>query len=411
MSDPLAGDTPATEDAPAPGSPLGARAEIVVDLDAVEHNVQTLAALVAPAGFMAVVKADAYGHGMVEVAAAARRAGAPWLGVATAEEALALRGAGDTGRLLCWIFSPGDSYAAALAADVDVAVYTVDQVAQVAAEARALGVQARVHLKIDTGLSRGGATRAQWPGLCAAARVAEADGALRAVGVWSHLVASDEPEHPANNAQAEIFAWALEQAAAAGLELEVEHLANSAAAIMRPDMHHSLVRCGIATYGLDPAPGITPDIGLRPAMTVRGRIALVKEIAAGDGVSYGHHWVAPEATTLGLVPLGYADGIPRAASPGAEVWVAGKRRPVRGRVCMDQIVVDLSGDLPEAGSEFVLLGPGTHGEPTADDWAAAIGTINYEVVSRLGGRLVRRHVGAAAASHQQETTPPGEQKG
>jgi len=350
---------------------------------------------------MAVVKADAYGHGMVPVAAAAREAGAPWLGVATPEEALVLRRAGDTGRLLCWIFAPGDSYDEVLDADVDVAAYTTAQLDDVATAARRLGVHARVHLKIDTGLSRGGATQAEWPGLCAHARALEETGALTVAGVWSHLVASDEPEHPANDAQADVFEWATKVALAADLDPEVRHLANSAAAIMRPEVRHDLVRCGIALYGLDPAPGTTPDIGLRPAMTVRGRLALVKSIEAGEGVSYGHAWVAPADTTLGLVPVGYGDGIPRAASPGAEVWVAGRRRPVRGKVCMDQLVVDLEGDLPEAGSEFVLLGTGEEGEPTAQDWAVAAGTINYEIVTRLGGRLARRHERTGGGREQQ----------
>ncbi|MFC6154324.1 alanine racemase [Nocardioides yefusunii] len=382
-----------------PGA-AGARAEIVVDLDAIEHNTRVLSALVAPAAFMAVVKADAYGHGMLEVAAAARRAGAPWLGVATAEEALTLRADGDTGRLLCWVFAPGDDYTAVLDADVDVAVYTPAQVAQVAETAERLGCVARVHLKIDTGLSRGGAREPEWPALVAAAKKAQDAGSLHAVGVWSHLVASDEPENPVTDLQAAVFDRAVAVAEQAGLALEVRHVANSAAAVLRPELRHDLVRCGIALYGLDAAPGVMPAIGLRPAMTVRGRLAMVKEIPAGQGVSYGHAWTAGRATTLGLVPVGYADGIPRAASPGAEVWVDGRRRPVRGKVCMDQIVVDLEGDTPAAGSEFVLLGPGTHGEPTADDWAAAIGTINYEVVSRLGGRLVRRHVGGSATSHR-----------
>lgn len=369
-----------------------ARAEIVVDLEAIAHNVATLRDVVAPAALMAVVKADGYGHGMVEVARVARAAGADWLGVATPEEALALRASGDEGRLLCWLAAPGDAYDDVLAADVDVAAYTPAQLDEIAAAA-APGVPARVHLKIDTGLSRGGATPGQWAGLCAHARELEESGAVRVVAVWSHLVASDEPEHPANSEQGKVFDWAVAVAEEAGLHLEVRHLANSAAAIMRPDLRHELVRCGIALYGLDPAPGITPDIGLVPAMTVRGRLALVKEVPAGAGVSYGHAWVAPAPTTLGLVPVGYAEGIPRAASPGAEVWVAGARRPVRGKVCMDQLVVDLEGDLPEPGSAFVLFGPGRDGEPTAQDWAEAVGTINYEIVTRIGGRMPRRYVG------------------
>src|SRR5690606_30908463 len=230
----------------------------------------TLRARVAPAALMAVVKADAYGHGMVQVAAAARAAGADWLGVATPEEAVALRAAGDTGRLLSWLTAPGDSYAELLAGDVDVAAYTMAGVDGIAAEAAAQGGVARVHLKIDTGLSRGGATRQQWPDLCAHARAVEQSGAIRVVGVWSHLVASDEPEHPANHDQAKRFNDALEVAREAGLEVEVRHIANSAAAVMNPEVRHDLVRCGIAIYGLDPAPGVTPDIGLEPAMTVQG---------------------------------------------------------------------------------------------------------------------------------------------
>lgn len=378
--------------------PAGPRAEVVVDLDALAHNVAVLRDRVAPAAFMAVVKADGYGHGMIEVAAVAREAGAEWLGVATSEEGLRLRSAGDTGRVLCWLFAPGDPYDEVVAADVDVAAYTTDALDEIAAAARATGTRARVHLKIDTGLSRGGASRDQWAALCAHARDLEQSGELLVAGVWSHLVASDEPGHPANAAQAGVFDWATKVAEQAGLDPEVRHLANSAAAIMAPALRHDLVRCGIALYGLDPAPGHTPDIGLRPAMTVRGRLALVKQAAAGDGVSYGHDWSADHATTLGLVPIGYGEGVPRAASPGAEVWVAGRRRPLRGRICMDQFVVDLEGDQPPAGAEFVLFGPGDDGEPTAQEWAEAIGTISYEVVTRLGGRLARRHVRGAGKS-------------
>ncbi|MBE7324927.1 alanine racemase [Nocardioides sp. Y6] len=370
-----------------------ARAEIVVDLDAVAHNVSTLRDLVAPAALMAVVKADGYGHGMSAVARTARAAGATWLGVATPEEALALRAAGDTGRLLCWLAAPGDSYEEVLAADVDVAAYDVAQFDEVAAAAGRAGVTARVHLKIDTGLSRGGATAEQWPGLCAHARQVEASGAVRVVGVWSHLVASDEPGHPVTDLQAKAFDEAVALAEKAGLQLEVRHLANSAAAIHRADLRHDLVRCGISIYGLDPAPGVPSPVDLVPAMTVQGRLALTKSVPAGAGVSYGHAWVATEETTLGLVPVGYGEGVPRAASPGAEVWVAGRRRPVRGKVCMDQLVVDLHGDSVAAGERYVLFGPGDAGEPTAQDWAEAAGTINYEIVTQLGGRLTRRYVG------------------
>ena len=370
------------------------RAEIVVDVAAIRHNVRILADLVAvdgPVQLMAVVKADGYGHGMAAVAEAAREAGAHWLGVATIEEALSLRASGDRGPLLCWLSAPGDDFAAAVAAGVEVTAYSVAELDEIAAVGGA-----RVQLKVDTGLSRGGAARGEWAGLFEAAAAHEAAGRVRVTGLWSHFAASDEPEHPANDAQEAAFREALELAAAAGLDPDVRHLANSAATILRPSSHFDLVRCGIATYGLDPAPGSSPRIGLRPAMTVRARLALSKPVAAGDGVSYGHTWHAEHDTTLGLVPVGYGEGIPRAAGNTASVWVQDARRPVRGRVCMDQLVVELHGERPPPGTEVVLFGPGDLGEPTAQDWADAVGTISYEIVTQVGGRLVRRHVDTEA---------------
>ena len=370
--------------------PVPHRAEIVVDLAAIRHNVRILKDLVSvdgPVQLMTVVKADGYGHGMVEAAAAARDGGADWLGVATIEEALALRAAGDRGPLLCWLSAPGDDFAAAVAAGVEVTAYSVAELDEIAAAG-----PARVQLKVDTGLARGGAGRADWEAFFAAAAAHEAAGRVRVTGIWSHLAASDEPAHPANDRQEATFRQALALAEQAGLDPDVAHLANSAAAILRPSAHFDLVRCGIASYGLDPAPGTSPRLGLRPAMTVRARLMMSKPVAAGDGVSYGHTWVAPADTTVGLVPAGYADGIPRAAGNTASVWVEDSVRPVRGRVCMDQLVVDLHGELPPSGTEVVLFGPGDLGEPTAQDWADAVGTISYEIVTRIGGRLVRRHV-------------------
>jgi alanine racemase len=372
-----------------------ARAEIVVDLDAITSNAQVLRALVAPAVLMAVVKADGYGHGMREVARAARRGGAAWLGVATLDEAMTLRADGDTGPLMCWLTVPGERYDDAVVADVDLSAYSVRELEEIAAAAGRVARVARVQLKIDTGLSRGGANRADWAGLVAHARGLETQGRIRVTGIWTHLVSADDPDAEVNDSQELAFSDAVAVAEAAGLEPEVRHAANSAAAVLRPSSRFDLVRCGIALYGLDPAPGHTPDLGLVPAMTVRGRVAMVKAVTAGTGVSYGHAWTADRDTTLALLPVGYAEGIPRAASPGAEVAVAGRRRPLRGRVCMDQVMVDLDGDLPEEGSEFVLLGPGLDGEPTAQEWAEACDTISYEIVTRLGGRLTRRHVGGA----------------
>ncbi|HSU03641.1 MAG TPA: alanine racemase [Nocardioides sp.] len=370
--------------------PVPHRAEIVVDVAAVRHNVRLLKDLVSvdgPVQLMTVVKADGYGHGMVECAEAARDGGADWLGVATLDEALALRAAGDRGPLLCWLTAPGDDFAAAVAAGVELTAYSVEELDEMAAVGGA-----RVQLKVDTGLSRGGAARADWESLFAAAAAHEAAGRVRVTGIWSHLAASDEPAHPANDAQEAAFRDALRLADEAGLDPEVSHLANSAATILRPSSHFDLVRCGIASYGLDPAPGVSPRLGLRPAMTVRARLLMSKAIAAGDGVSYGHTWSADRDTSVGLVPAGYAEGIPRAAGNTASVWVGDARRPVRGRVCMDQLVVDLHGELLPPGTEVVLFGPGDQGEPTAQDWADAVGTITYEIVTRVGGRLVRRHV-------------------
>ena len=371
------------------------RPEIVVDLAAIRRNIGILRDLVAPDGadVMVVVKADGYGHGLVESARAARQAGAPWLGVATIEEALQLRDAGDTSRLLCWLTLPEDDWAAAIERDVDVTAYTVAELAAIREAVR--GTPARVQLKIDTGLSRGGSTKDLWPDLLEAARAGEADGVWRVTGVWSHFACSDEPDHPANAAQEREFRDALAGAAAAGLTPEVRHLANSAGAILRPSSRFDLVRCGIAAYGLDPAPGLSPDLGLEPAMTVISPLALTKDLHAGASVSYGHTWTAPGETRVGLVPLGYGDGVPRHAGNTAEVWTGGKRRPIRGRICMDQFVVDLDDDAAAAGDEVVLFGPGTRGEPTADDWARACGTIHYEIVTRMGGRLSRRYTGAA----------------
>lgn len=369
---------------PVPAAPP----EIVVDLAALRHNVRRLRE-VAGVPTMTVVKADAYGHGMVEVARAAREAGAEWLGVATVEEAVALRAAGDEGRVLCWLHAPGQAFVPALAADVEVTASSLDELGRIARAAAEAGKVAAVQLKIDTGLSRNGATADAWPGLVARARAGEADGSWRITGIWSHFACSDEPEHPANVAQEQAFLAALAIAEAAGLRPEVRHLANSAAGILRPSSRFDLVRFGLASYGLDPAPGHTPDLGLVPAMTLRAPLVSAKPVPAGVGVSYGHTWIADATTTLGLVPLGYGDGIPRHASCRAQVLVDGKKRTMRGRVCMDQFVVDLDGDLPGAGTDVVLFGPGTAGEPTAQDWADAAGTISYEIVTRIGGRMTR----------------------
>jgi alanine racemase len=374
----------------------GARAEVVVDLDAIAANTATLRERVGRP-LMAVVKADGYGHGLVPAARAALAGGADALGVAVLEEALALRAAGVPAPLLAWLHAPGTDYAAALAADVEVSVNAEWALAEVVAAARATGRTARVHLFADTGLSREGATEADWPGLVSAAARARADGEVDVVGLWSHMAYADAPTHPTIGAQVRVFEEAVGIARAAGLTGARLHLANSAATVALPDTWYDMVRPGIAVYGLDPLGGDPAAHGLRPAMTVRASAALTKRVPAGVGVSYGHTYFPERETTLLLVPVGYADGVPRAAGNRAPVLAAGAHRTIAGRVCMDQFVLDVGDAEVRAGDEVVLWGPGDRGEPTAQDWADAVDTIHYELVTRIGGRFARRYVGSAGA--------------
>jgi alanine racemase len=368
------------------------QSEVRVDLGAIRQNVTLLRDAAPSAGVMAVVKADGYGHGMVPVARAALDAGAAWLGVATLDEALELRRAGITTPVLAWLLAPGLPLHDAIAADVDLSASSRGLLAELVAASRVAGRPARVHLKIDTGLSRGGATAAEWPGLVEAAAKAEADGRVEVVGVWSHFVYADAPGHETVDAQLAAFHDALGVAERFGITPRYRHIANSAATLTRPDTHFDLVRPGIAVYGLTPVPGM--DFGLRPAMTARARVILTKRVPAGQGVSYGHAYHTERETTLAVVPLGYADGIPRAASNAGPILVAGQQRRIAGRVCMDQVVVDCGDDPVHDGDEAVLFGPGDGGEPTADDWAAVLDTINYEVVTRFGSsRVPRVYVG------------------
>jgi alanine racemase len=375
------------------------RTEARVDLAAIRHNVGVLAERAATgAKVMAVVKADGYGHGLVPTARAAVEGGAAWLGVAFVEEALALRAARLDGPVLAWLTTPDEDLRPAVSAGVDLGVYSVAELAAAAAAATATDVIARVHLKADTGLSRGGAAVADWPELCEAAAKAEAEGTVRVTGLWSHFAFADGgPDHPTNSRQAGVFAQALEVATTAGLRPEVRHLANSAATLTAPTTHYDLVRPGLAVYGLSPIPQVSSpaDLGLRPAMTLLSTVALTKRVPAGSGVSYLHRYTTDAETTLALVPLGYADGIPRTATNTARVQVAGVRRTIAGTVCMDQFVLDVEDDPVAAGDEVVLFGPGTAGEPTAQEWAEWLGTINYEIVTRVGARVPRTYVEAS----------------
>jgi alanine racemase len=373
-------------------------AQATVDLAAVRANVAALRART-PAEVLAVVKADGYGHGLLACARAAVEGGATWLGTALLGEALELRAAGVSGpRILAWLTGPGEHWAEAVRADIDLSASAPWALEEIAEAARGADRPARVHLKVDTGLGRGGAAPADWAELVTAAAKAEAGGAVRVVGVWSHLAYADAPGHPTVARQAAAFEAAVADAERAGLRPEVRHLANSAATLTAPQHHYDLVRPGLAVYGLSPVPDVAGPaaFGLRPAMTLRAGLILTKRLPAGSGLSYGHAYTTDRETTVGLVPLGYADGVPRNAGNVGPVLAAGRRRVVAGRVCMDQLVLDLGDDPAAAGDEVVLFGPGDAGEPTAQDWADATGTISYEIVTRIGARVPRRYVGGPA---------------
>ncbi|WP_194817433.1 alanine racemase [Nocardia sp. XZ_19_385] len=368
---------------------VNAQVETVVDLDAIAHNVRILRQHAGDAAVMAVVKADGYNHGAVEVGRAALAAGAAELGVTTVGEALALREAGITAPILCWLNNSDADFAAAIAADIEIGVSSPQQLRAVEHAARTLGKQAIVTLKVDTGLNRNGIAPAEYPQVLTALRTLVDDQVVRLRAIFSHLAHADEPEHPFIDVQRDRFLEAIAAAKSHGLEPELVHLANSAATLTRPDLAFDLVRPGIAVYGLSPVPD---DFGLRPAMTLQARVALVKPVAAGEGVSYGHQWTAPHDTTVALIPAGYADGVFRPLSGRFEVILGGVRRPNIGRVCMDQFVVDLGDNAVGVteGDTAVLFGPEG---PHPQEWADLLGTIHYEIVCAPKGRVRRRHIG------------------
>jgi alanine racemase len=372
-----------------------ANAEAVVDLAAIGHNVRVLAQHAGSAQVMAVVKADAYGHGAIPVARAALAAGAAELGVASIDEALALRRDGITAPLLAWLHPPGTDFAPAVQADIEIALSSARQLQDLLTAVKLTGRPATVTVKVDTGLNRNGVGAAEYPSMLTALRRAQADDAIRLRGIMSHLVYGDDPDHPVNDLQAQRFDEMRAQARNQGVRYEVAHLSNSPSAMTRPDLAYDMVRPGIAVYGLSPIPD-RGDMGLHPAMTLKCPVALVRSVRAGDGVSYGHTWIADRDTTLALLPIGYADGVYRTLSGRMNVLINGRLHPNVGRICMDQFVVDLGPDVTDVsdGDEAILFGPGTSGEPTAQDWADLLGTIHYEVVTSPRGRVIRTYRGA-----------------
>lgn len=367
-------------------------AQAVIDLDAIVHNLAVLRECAGSARVMPVLKADAYGHGATEVARTVLAVGVTDLGVATVGEALALRGDGITAPLLAWLHAPGTDFAPALRADIGLAVSSPRQLEEVLDAVHRTGVTASVTVKADTGLSRNGVSPAEYPALLDRLARAQADDAVRVVGLMSHLACGDEPDNPTNDRQAERLSAMRRRAAEAGVHFEVAHLCNSPAAMTRPDLAFDMVRPGIALYGQTPIP-TRGDMGLRPAMTLKCPVARTRSLKAGDGVSYGHTWVADRDTTVALLPIGYADGVYRSLSGRLQVLINDRLYPGVGRVCMDQFVVDLGPGPVDVtdGDEAILFGPGTRGEPTAQDWAELVGTINYEIVTSPRGRVVRTY--------------------
>ncbi|GAA3252891.1 alanine racemase [Dactylosporangium siamense] len=374
---------------------MGPVAEAVVDLDAVAHNTRLLSGLAGHgkgqgAATMAVVKADAFGHGVLPVARTVLASGATWLGVTSITEARQVRDAGIDAPVLAWLYGTDDDFAWAARHGVDLSVSTPDHL-----DAMPPGVT--VHLKVDTGLTRNGVAWTDWPSLVARAADLERRGTVRVRGIWSHLASADDPGNPSVALQLERFEEALAVAAKAGLEPQLRHLANSAGIVDVPAAHYDLVRAGLALYGVEPIDGVVA--GLRRAMTLRARAVNVKRVPPGTGVSYLHQYVTDRDTTVVLVPAGYADGVPRLLSNRGAVAIGGVRCPIAGRVAMDQFVVD-AGDLPVAlGDEIVLFGPGDGAEPTVEEWAAWAQTNPHEILTGIGARVPRTYVSSGELPH------------
>lgn len=365
--------------------------EVSIDLKALADNYLRLRALAAPAQVMAVVKADAYGHSAIKVAEKLDQIGVDALGVADIEEALTLRIFGIQAPIMCWLLEP-DLIPDALENDIELGVSTFAQLEQIAAAAETLGA-ATLHLKIDTGLGRNGFSQADWPRAVALAAELQRAGKIRLIGVFSHLSNTDEQS---DRAQQQNFEAAIARASELGVEFDVRHLAASAATLSYPEMHYDMVRVGIALYGLTPFDDREiAGLGFRPVMRASARVANLKRVPAGQGVSYGYRYVTERETTLALVPFGYADGMPRIAE-SPEVLIGGKRYRVSGRIAMDQFVVDVGDDDVKLGDECVIFGDPVSGEPSAEALAATAGTINYELVTRVGHRPIMKFLGEAA---------------
>jgi alanine racemase len=364
-----------------PARPCVGLAETVIDLSVIRDNVRTLSKRIRPgAEIMAIVKADGFNHGAAQVATAAIEGGATWLGVARADEALQLRAAGLTEPIMIWLY---DASELLLLNDIDVSVSTVGELQQVASAPNVHNV----HLKLDTGMHRGGSAPDQWIELTRTAAHYESLGAIKVRGLWSHLSHGDELDASHSTKQLQLLRTGVNLARRAGLTPDFVHLANSSGALTLDAPDCNMVRIGAGVFGIDEV-----DAGLRQPMQFVTKVVQVRRIKAGEGVSYGHDFIAERDTTLALIPIGYADGVPRIAGARASVLVGGVRMPVAGRITMDQFVVD-AGDVPvEPGTPVIVFGNGDAGEPTAAEWADWAGTIPHEIYCGLGTRVPRRYV-------------------
>ena len=367
------------------------RASAEINLSAITQNFKSIKSRTT-ADVLAVVKADAYGHGLIPVSKALEEAGADWFGTALLEEAINLRKAGILKPIISWLTPLGEDFKSAIDLDIDLGIPSIDLLNEVIKAASLTGKAARIHLEIDTGMSRGGVL-SEWDQLIKSVLVGVNLKQLKVIGIWSHFARADEPDELMNQEQLSLFEEKVNQAKAAGIDAQFIHIANSAALFTNKSSHKNIIRSGIALFGLSPdikTIGDSSSLGLKPAMKLKAKLNLVKEVKAGSSVGYGGTAVLKSDTKLGVVALGYADGIPRNTNNLAGVFVDKKRAPIIGRVSMDQFVVDLGiTSTAKTGDEVIVFGDGSSGEYTVDEWAKAANTINYEIITRIGPRVPR----------------------
>ncbi len=367
------------------------RARAEINLAAIAENLNFIKSKTS-AQVLAVVKADAYGHGLINVAKAAEKAGADWLGTALLEEGIALRNGGITKPIISWLTPLGEDFKTAINLEIDLSISSIELLNEIILVGKSINKVPRVHIEIDTGMNRGGFGD-EWGSLLPEIVRAVKTNEIKAIGIWSHFARADEPNEVMNSTQLDKFDQKVKQLSDSGVNLEFIHIANSAAALSNKAAHKNIIRWGIGLYGLSPDVtnmGDSKSLGLKPAMKLFAKLQLVKSVKAGQSVGYGGTTITKSDTKLGVVTLGYADGVPRNANNSAGIYVAGKRAPIIGRVSMDQFVVDLGLDsLAKTGDEVIVFGDGSQGEYTIDEWAKACGTINYEIVTRIGVRVPR----------------------